>query len=89
MGKRCKNIPQKMREEMEKRAQEDKIETHEDALIELGYLPKPKGNKKKKVNKKKVNKKKVSKKVQDKVKTKKKVKIEKTDSDSEEETEIT
>ena len=77
VGQRCKNMPQKVKEKMEKRTQEERIETHEDALIEMGYL-KPKKKKKKKMTKNDND-----------VKTKKKVKIEKTESDSEEETEIT
>ena len=81
MIQRCKNIPIKMKQKMEKRTQDEKIENHEDALIEMGYLkPKKKAKKAKDAEAKKKAKG---------AKDKKKAKIEKTDSESEEDTQIT
>ena len=63
VGQRCKKMPQKVNEKLEKRIQEDRIEDHENALIKMGYL-KPKKKQKKKKTKKDHD-----------VKTKKKFKI--------------
>ena len=37
MIQRCKNISMKMKQKMEKQTQDEKIENHEDALIEMGF----------------------------------------------------
>ena len=41
MINRCKNIPRKIEEKMEKKNQDEKIENHQDTLIQMGML-KPK-----------------------------------------------
>ena len=89
MIQRCKNIPMKMKQKMEKRTQDEKIENHEDALIEMGYLkPKRKAKKAQDAEAKKKAKEAEAKKKAKDEKAKKKAKIEKTDSENEEEPEI-